>query len=62
MPSDRNLLHNLLMFGKNYLEAGVACWMQAYTQSNFNRRLQTMKEAAGILAQGRENVSSRYLR
>lgn len=54
MPSDRSLLHSLMMFEKNYMEAGIACWIQAYMQSNLNRRIQIMKEASSIFQQSRD--------
>ena len=54
VPSDRRLLHSLLVFEKNYMEAGVACWIQAYMMSNLNRRLLLLKESAGIFQQSRD--------
>jgi hypothetical protein len=52
--NDRAILHNLLIFNKNYLEAGIAAVNQAYTQPVFARRLQLMKESVSLFGQGRD--------
>mmetsp|Transcript_15400 Transcript_15400/g.23213 ORF Transcript_15400/g.23213 Transcript_15400/m.23213 type:complete len:848 (-) Transcript_15400:170-2713(-) len=52
--TDRSLLHNLLVFNHNYLEAGAACMSQAYVQSAFPKRLQLVKEAVQLFGQNRD--------
>ena len=50
------MLHSLLAFEKNFAEAGTACWIQAYAQSSFSRRIQYMKESGAIFSQGRDSA------
>jgi vacuolar protein sorting-associated protein 16 len=55
--SDKSLLHNLLVFGKNYLEAGTACVNQAYLQTGVGKevsKMQLIKEAVSLFGQGRD--------
>eukprot|EP01034_Spumella_vulgaris_P022472 gene22472-28600_t len=49
---DRALLHNLLMYSKNYFEAGVAAINQAYQQPAVERKVSLLKDASGYLNQG----------
>jgi hypothetical protein len=51
------LLHSLLSFEKNFTEAGIACWVQAYSQTSLNRRIQSLKESGAIFSQGRDSAS-----
>lgn len=51
---DRALLHNLLMYSRNYYEAGLACMNQAHLQESFPRKLQLVKEAIHLFGQQRE--------
>lgn len=52
--TERSPLHNLLLYSRNYLEAGIATVNQAYEQPVFARRLQLLKESTGIFGQGRD--------
>lgn len=52
--SDRLLLHNLLMYGKNYMEAGMCAVNQAYMQPSVTNKLQLIKEASGLFNQSRD--------
>lgn len=64
---DRKLLHNFLVFGKNYLEAGIACVSHAIMLQSFQlkdvpadpdqpnvSKLQILKEASTLLGQNKE--------
>ena len=53
-PTDRSILHNLLMYSKNYLEAGIAAVQQAYMQPTLVAKVQLIKEASLLFAQGRD--------
>ena len=53
-PTDRSILHNFLMHTKNYLEAGTAAVQQAYMQHSLVTKVQLLKEAAALFAQGRD--------
>ena len=55
--SDRSVLHNLLMFNKQYLEAGRAAVRQANMQENTVSKVQLMKEASNLFGQGRSELS-----
>jgi vacuolar protein sorting-associated protein 16 len=50
---DRSLLHNLLMYSRNYYEAGLACVDQSVYQS-YPRRLQLLRDAVGLFGQNRD--------
>eukprot|EP01042_Synura_sphagnicola_P012561 gene12561-15979_t len=51
---DRAPLHNLIMWGKNYLEAGNAAVAHAQMQVVFARKVQLLKEASTLYQQGRD--------
>lgn len=53
-PTDRSILHNLLMHSKNYLEAGTAAVQQAYVQPSLVTKVQLLKEASNLFGQGRD--------
>jgi hypothetical protein len=52
--TDRTVLHNLLMYNKNYLEAGIAAIKQAYLNSNIESRIPLIKEASALFGQSRD--------
>lgn len=52
--SDKTKLHSLLMFGRNYLEAGTATITQAYLQNFESSKSQLMREAASLFGLGRD--------
>ena len=52
--SDRSILHNLLMYNKQFLEAGLAAINQAYIQQALVGKVQLIKEAATLFGQGRD--------
>ena len=54
IPSEKGLLYHLLTFSKNHFEIGVMCWRQAYMQSNFQQRLQMMREASSHFDKSRD--------
>jgi len=54
--NDRSILNNLLLFNKNYLEAGIAAIQQAYMQPNVDGRIQIMKEGSNYFGQSRDLV------
>eukprot|EP01041_Mallomonas_annulata_P005078 gene5078-10164_t len=51
---DRTLLHSLLIYNKNFLECGIAAIQQAYLQSALPHKIQYVKEASSLFAQGRD--------
>ena len=51
---DRSVLNDLLMFNKNYLEAGVTCINQAYMKPSIEEKIQLFKEASVLFQQGRD--------
>ena len=53
-PTDRSVLHNLLMYHKNFLEAGAAAVQQAYMQPTLVAKVQLIKEASSLFGQGRD--------
>ena len=53
-PTDRSILHNLLMYNKNYLEAGIAAINQAHLQPSIDGRIQLMRDASTLFGQGRD--------
>ena len=53
-PTDRSILHNLLMYNKNFLEAGIAAINQAYLQPSIEGRVQLMRDASTLFGQGRD--------
>lgn len=55
-PSDRSVLHNLLMFNKNYLEAGLAAVTQAYGHTNIDTRVQLLREASTLFGAGSRDL------
>lgn len=55
-PTDRSTLHNLLVYGKNYLEAGMAAVSQAYAQPTVEGNVQHLREAVQLFGQGRADV------
>jgi len=44
--TDKSILHNFLLYGKNYLEAGIAAVNQAYLQSNISNKLVLLRESS----------------
>lgn len=69
---DRVTLHNLLIYGKNFLEAGMACVFQAYIPipqtslysnsslngSNILNKIQLLKEASSLFGQGSKMLTN----
>lgn len=51
---DRSILHNLLLYGKNFQEAGHAAVNQALQQVDMATRLHHLKEASQLYQQGRD--------
>lgn len=52
--TDRAVLHNLLMYNKNFLEAGIAAINQAYLNSNIESRIPYIKDASALFGQSRD--------
>lgn len=51
---DRTVLHNLLMYSKNFFEAGVAAANQALLQQSLPQKTQLLKETAQLFGQGKD--------
>ena len=51
---DRAPLHNLLMFNKNYYDAGIAAAQHAAMQSALPRKIQLLRDSAALYNQGRD--------
>jgi hypothetical protein len=49
---DRSILHNFLLFNRNFFEAGLAAVNQSFLQNNQANKLQCLKEASLLFAQG----------
>lgn len=58
--SDRSMLHNLLLYNKNYFEAGLAAASQALIQNLPAIRQKTLEEASKLFAQGKEKDTGFY--
>jgi hypothetical protein len=58
---DRSPLHKLLVYGKNYQEAGNAAVNQALQQAGFDLRLSILKEASSLYAQGKDSAFFRTI-
>lgn len=54
--TDRSILHHLLMYKKNYFEAGVAAMNQALIQPSVTSKIQYLKEASQLFAQGKDGT------
>jgi hypothetical protein len=52
--TDRSILHNFLMYSRNYLEAGTAAVNQAYLQPTLVAKAQLIKEASMLFESGRD--------
>lgn len=52
--NDRTALNNLLIFGKNYLDAGFAAIAQAYLHSEIVNKTQLIREASYLFSQSRD--------
>ena len=53
-PNDRSLLHNFLVFSRNFLEAGTAAAVQGGTHPSIDGRIQLLREAAQLFGQSRD--------
>lgn len=53
-PEDRLRLHNLLVHGKNFFEAGIAAANQAFQQRAPHAKAQLLKEASNLFNQGKD--------
>lgn len=52
---DRSILHNLLVYNKNYFEAASAALTQGFAQTDPAKKVHFLKEASALLAQGKDN-------
>jgi hypothetical protein len=52
--TDRAMLHGLLFYSKNFIEAATAAIHQAYLQTSLQARLPLMKEAVQLSQYGRD--------
>lgn len=55
-PDDRSQLHHLLTHSKNYYEAGNAAVTQAFQQHTAASKVQLLRDASQLFAQGRETA------
>ena len=53
---DRSVLHSLLMYSKNLLEAGTAAVNQAYVQPSIDARTVYLRDASHIFGMGRGDL------
>jgi vacuolar protein sorting-associated protein 16 len=53
-PEDRNKLTQLLMYSKNYFEAGIAAVNQAYQQKQPNQKMTYLHQASAYFGQGKD--------
>lgn len=51
--NDRSILHNLLMYSKNYLEAGIAAVTHSNAQISVDAKIIFLREAAQLFGMGR---------
>eukprot|EP01038_Epipyxis_sp_PR26KG_P015328 gene15328-20658_t len=52
--SDRSILHNLLLYSKNYFEAGIAAANQSFIQTNAINKINYLKEASQLFGSSRD--------
>ncbi|KAJ1439405.1 Vps16, N-terminal region-domain-containing protein [Ochromonadaceae sp. CCMP2298] len=54
-PEDRAKLHQLLMYSKNFQEAGVAAANQAFLQRSAATKVQLLREASNLFSMGKDS-------